>query len=51
MIIRSLAHVLSPGAQQGRLAILIFHRVLARPDPLLPDVPDVQNGGKPSLAA
>jgi hypothetical protein len=42
MIIRSLAHVLSPGARQGRLAILIFHRVLARPDPLLPDVPDVQ---------
>ena len=27
----------SPGAQAGRLSVLIFHRVLATPDPLFPD--------------
>ena len=28
--------MLSPGGSRGRLAILIFHRVLERPDPLFP---------------
>jgi peptidoglycan/xylan/chitin deacetylase (PgdA/CDA1 family) len=27
----------SPGGRRGRLSVLIFHRVLARPDPLFPD--------------
>jgi len=31
--------VLSPGGPSGRLSILIFHRVLRVPDPLLPDEP------------
>jgi peptidoglycan/xylan/chitin deacetylase (PgdA/CDA1 family) len=38
-----LAHVLgriSPAGRRGRLSILIFHRVLSRPDELLPDIPD-----------
>lgn len=32
----------SPAGSRGRLSILIFHRVLARPDPLLPDLPHVE---------
>lgn len=32
--------LLSPHGARGRLSILIFHRVLPRPDPLLPEVPD-----------
>lgn len=32
--------LLSPPGQRGRLTILIFHRVLPRPDPLFPDLPD-----------
>ena len=32
--------VLSPAGARGRLSVLIFHRVLPRPDPLFPDVPD-----------
>ena len=31
---------MSPAGTRGRLSILIFHRVLPRPDPLLPDEPD-----------
>ena len=31
---------MSPAGAKGRLSILIFHRVLAQPDPLFPDVPD-----------
>jgi peptidoglycan/xylan/chitin deacetylase (PgdA/CDA1 family) len=31
---------LSPAGEQGRLSILIFHRVLPSPDPLFPDLPD-----------
>lgn len=42
MIMRSLAHLLSPGARRGRLSILIFHRVLALPDPLFPHDTDVR---------
>ena len=29
----------APGGSSGRLSVLIYHRVLARPDPLLPDEP------------
>jgi peptidoglycan/xylan/chitin deacetylase (PgdA/CDA1 family) len=32
MIVKTLAHALSPGGSGGRLSILIFHRVHARPD-------------------
>ena len=31
---------LSPAGRRARLSIFIFHRVLAAPDPLLPDEPD-----------
>lgn len=34
---------LSPPGAQGRLTILIFHRVLPEPDPMFPDVPDVRH--------
>jgi len=33
---------LSPGGPRARLAVLIFHRVLPAPDPLLPDEPDAR---------
>ncbi len=42
MIIRSLAQALSPAGSRARLSILIFHRVHAQPDPLFPEVPDIQ---------
>ncbi|WP_284615889.1 polysaccharide deacetylase family protein [Aquabacterium humicola] len=32
--------LLSPGGRNARLTILIYHRVLARPDELQPDLPD-----------
>ena len=32
--------ILSPAGSRGRLSVLIFHRVLPRPDPVFPDVPD-----------
>ena len=32
---------LSPAGVRGRLSILIFHRVLPKPDPLFDDIPDV----------
>jgi peptidoglycan/xylan/chitin deacetylase (PgdA/CDA1 family) len=31
---------LSPGGPRARLSVLIFHRVLPRPDPLFPGEPD-----------
>lgn len=34
---RSAFSLASPGGARGRLSVLIFHRVLPRPDPLLPD--------------
>ncbi len=40
-MIRIAGQLLSPGGPQGRLSILIFHRVLAQPDPLIPSEPDV----------
>lgn len=42
MIIRSLAHLLSPAGDGGRLSILVFHRVHAHPDPLFPNEPDIR---------
>ena len=41
MLIRTAISALSPAGQNGKLSILIFHRVLPLPDPLLPDEPDV----------
>ena len=35
-MMRSLLSALSPGGDRGRLSILIFHRVLDRPDPMQP---------------
>lgn len=40
-MIRIAARLLSPGGAQARLSILIFHRVLAQPDALSPDEPDL----------
>jgi len=37
---RALAHF-APGGERGRLAILLYHRVLERPDPLRPGEPDL----------
>ncbi len=42
MIIKSIASVLAPGGKDAKLSILIFHRVLARPDPLFPGEQGVQ---------
>jgi peptidoglycan/xylan/chitin deacetylase (PgdA/CDA1 family) len=36
------AGLASPAGGRAKLLITIFHRVLERPDPLLPDVPDVE---------
>ena len=36
-MMRPLLNWLSPQGQEARLSILIFHRVLARPDPLFPE--------------
>jgi peptidoglycan/xylan/chitin deacetylase (PgdA/CDA1 family) len=40
LIAEFLLSMASPAAAGGRLSILIFHRVLARPDPLFPEIPD-----------
>jgi peptidoglycan/xylan/chitin deacetylase (PgdA/CDA1 family) len=40
-MIRSTLSLLAPGGARARLSVLIFHRVLPRPDPLFPDEPDV----------
>lgn len=40
-LITPLFHLRSPGGAGGRLQILIFHRVLAAPDPLFPGEVDV----------
>jgi len=39
-MIRTALQWLSPGGARARLSILIFHRVLPRPDDLCPDEPD-----------
>lgn len=41
-MIRGAVHCLSPAGAEARLSILIFHRVLPRPDPLQPDIPDAE---------
>jgi peptidoglycan/xylan/chitin deacetylase (PgdA/CDA1 family) len=41
-LIRWLGGSLSRGGAAGRLSILIFHRVLERPDPLFPEEPDTE---------
>lgn len=38
--LRTLGSLLSPAGQNGRLSILIYHRVLREADPLLPDIED-----------
>jgi len=42
MFLKQALRVSSPAGKRGRLSILIFHRVLSVPDPLLPDLPDIQ---------
>ena len=37
---RSVGNILSPGGKRARLSILIFHRVLAKRDPLFPEETD-----------
>lgn len=37
MPVRPLFSLLSPAGERARLSVLIFHRVLAQPDPLFPD--------------
>lgn len=39
-LLRTGARVLSPGGSRGSLLVLMYHRVLPAPDPLLPDEPD-----------
>jgi len=41
-LLRGALSVLAPAGAGGKLSIAIFHRVLARPDPLFPDEPDRQ---------
>jgi glycosyltransferase involved in cell wall biosynthesis/peptidoglycan/xylan/chitin deacetylase (PgdA/CDA1 family) len=41
MFLKQAFQLASPGGQNGRLSILIFHRVLLVPDPLFPDEPDI----------
>ena len=41
-LLRPLATALAPGGPRGRLSILIYHRVLPHPDPLLEGVPDAR---------
>lgn len=40
-LIRAALSAAYPGDARARMAILIYHRVLPEPDPLLPDLPDV----------
>jgi peptidoglycan/xylan/chitin deacetylase (PgdA/CDA1 family) len=41
MFMKSVIGLASPGGRNGRLSILIFHRVLDAPDPLAPSEPDI----------
>lgn len=41
-MLRFLGNLLAPGGAKGQLSILIYHRVLAAPDPLLYDVVDAE---------
>lgn len=42
MLLRLPLTLASPAGRRARLSILIFHRVLAKPDPLFPETPDAQ---------
>jgi peptidoglycan/xylan/chitin deacetylase (PgdA/CDA1 family) len=42
VLVRALGAALSPGGANGRLSILIFHRVLAAPDALFPEEIDAR---------
>ncbi len=42
MLLRSLLSQASPAAARGRLTVLIYHRVLPRPDPLFPHEIDAE---------
>ena len=39
-LVRWLGSLLSPSGPRAGLSVLIFHRVLPRPDPIFPDTPD-----------
>jgi peptidoglycan/xylan/chitin deacetylase (PgdA/CDA1 family) len=39
-LLRRLGSMLAPGSKRGSLLVLMYHRVLAAPDPLLPGEPD-----------
>ncbi|HEU4622583.1 MAG TPA: polysaccharide deacetylase family protein [Burkholderiaceae bacterium] len=39
-LVRGAGALVAPGGARARLSILIYHRVLAAPDPLLPDIID-----------
>ena len=41
-LMRAAATAVSPGGGRGSLLVLIFHRVLPEPDPMLPDEPDAR---------
>lgn len=41
MLIKTALNIVSPNGPRSKLTILIFHRVLPTPDPLLPGEPDV----------
>ncbi len=41
MVVKAIAHLLSPGGIGARLSILIFHRVLSQTDPLFPGEQDI----------
>ncbi len=43
MLMRALCRQVSPRGSRGRLSVLIFHRVLPKPDPLFPDETDAQS--------
>lgn len=45
-LIRMATSVVSPAGPAARLSTFIFHRVLAKADPLLPDEPDAQVFGR-----
>jgi peptidoglycan/xylan/chitin deacetylase (PgdA/CDA1 family) len=42
ILVRGAGTLLAPGGGRGSLLILIYHRVLPTPDPLLPDEPDAK---------
>ena len=41
MLLKAAFNVAFPAGERGKLAVLVFHRVLAEPDPLFSDQPDI----------